>query len=63
MGAINLEDKRNGILEGNVENSKVKILLERVSPTTVKLTVKARKNLLPNIDLANKIYNKIIRGL
>ncbi|MBI4355307.1 MAG: DUF3568 family protein [Candidatus Omnitrophica bacterium] len=63
MGQVTIEDERHGKIEATVEESKVWIRVEQNTPTTVRLKVKARKNLLPNIDLAQQVYNKILERL
>ena len=64
-GFIRLEDKVRGRIEGEAEKSEVKIEISQVSERTVRVRVKARKSykLVPNIDLANKIYNQIFKKL
>lgn len=64
-GFIRLEDKVHGKIEGESEKSEVKIEISQVSEKTIRVRVKARKSykLVPNIDLANKIYNKIFKKL
>lgn len=64
-GFIRLEDKMRGRIEGEAEKSEVKIEISQVSERTIRVRVKARKSfkLVPNIDLANKIYNKIFKKL
>lgn len=64
-GFIRLEDKVHGKIEGESEKSEVKIEISQVSERTIRVRVKARKSykLVPNIDLANKIYNKIFKKL
>lgn len=60
-GFIKLEDKARGEIQGESEKSEVKIEIFQVSQKTVRIRVKARKSykLVPNLDLANDIYNKI----
>lgn len=60
-GFIRLEDKPHGTLDAEVRKSQVNIDIQKISEKTVRLRVKARKGyrLLPNIDLANELYNKI----
>jgi len=64
-GFIRLEDRAHGQIEGEVKKSDVKIEAFQVSGKTVRLRVKARKSykLVPNIDLANELYNKIFHKL
>lgn len=64
-GFIRLEDKLHGQIEAEVRKSEIKIEILQVSEKTVRIRVKARKGhkLLPNIDLANELYNKIFDKL
>lgn len=59
MGAINSQDKDAGKIEANVQDSKIEARVIPVTSKTVRIEVKARKNLLPNMDLAMTIVNKI----
>ncbi|MDD5085709.1 MAG: DUF3568 family protein [Candidatus Omnitrophica bacterium] len=59
MGVINLEDKKAGKIEANVKDSKITAQVTQLTPKSVKVTVKARKNMFPNVDLAMEIVNKI----
>ena len=59
MGAINLQDKDAGKMEANVQDSKISARVVPVTTKTVRIEIKSRKNLLPNVDLATTIINKI----
>lgn len=61
MGAITDTDKKSGVIRALINDSKVVCIIEEVTNKTVKLRVKARKNLLPNIDLAHLIAAKILK--
>lgn len=60
MGTIKTEDKLKGIIEAKVDASDVVVKIEALTPKFVRLRVSARKYLLPNITLSQKIYIKII---
>ena len=64
-GFIKLEDKMHGQIDGEVRKSEVKIEIIQVSEKTVRIRVKARKSykLVPDLDLANDLYNKIFHKL
>jgi hypothetical protein len=49
-------------IRARVENSSLEIVVERLTRSTVRLRVKSRKNLMPNIELAQKVYNKILQS-
>ena len=65
QGFIRLEDKMHGRIDGEVRKSEVKIEITQVSERTVRVNVKARKSykLVPDLDLANDLYNKIFSKL
>ena len=64
-GFIRLEDRAHGAFDAEVRKSEVKVEITSVSEKTVRVRVKARKGykLLPNIDLANELYNKIYQKI
>ena len=64
-GFIRLEDKLHGQIEAEIRKSKVEIEIQNASEKTVRLRVKARKGykLLPDMGLANDVYNKISQKL
>ena len=51
-----------GKIRGKVDNSSLELTVERLTRLTVRLKVKSRKNLMPNIELAQKVYNKILQA-
>lgn len=59
MGAINIQDKESGKIEANIQNTQVVAKVLPLTAQTVRVEVKARKNLLPNMDLAMLIVNRI----
>lgn len=59
MGMIKLQDRKAGKIEATVEDSQIEAHVTQITPKTVKVRVKARKNYFPNVDLAMKIVNKI----
>lgn len=63
MGVINLEDKVRGRIDLNIGKSKVVVIIEVLTPKTMRLKVKARKYLLPNIALAQKMFVKITQQI
>ncbi|MBL8014258.1 MAG: DUF3568 family protein [Candidatus Omnitrophica bacterium] len=59
MGIINAQNKDSGKIEANIQDSRVDVKVLPVTSKTVRVEVKARKNLLPNMDLAMTIINRI----
>lgn len=63
-GQVGLEDPKHGLIELlTPEGVKVRISVKQLTPKTVELRVKARKNMLPKVDVAQEIFNKITQGL
>lgn len=59
-GAIKKEDSVRGQLELEAEASRVQIKLIRLTRATTRLRISSRKYHLPNLDLAQDIYAKIM---
>ncbi len=59
-GTIKTEDKTKGYLELTVGSSRVVVQLSRLTKTANRLRVSARRMGLPNIDLAQEIFVKIL---
>jgi len=59
MGAVQTKDYKMGSLSGVVNGAKVTIDLSQISSNSVRLRVKARKNMLPDIKAAQDIFVKI----
>ena len=59
MGAINTQDKDSGKIEANVQDTRIEAKIIPLTPQAVRIEIKARKNLLPNMDLAMRIINRI----
>ncbi|MDD4980138.1 MAG: hypothetical protein PHC54_02545 [Candidatus Omnitrophica bacterium] len=59
-GQIKYEDMAKGYIELEAESSKVYIRLIRLTATTTRLKVSARKYHFPNLELAQDIFVKIM---
>lgn len=63
-GLVTLEDEHRGIIKAEVLDANITIQVRKVSDRTTQLKVKARNDLLlPKIEIAQNIYNKIDRRL
>lgn len=51
-----------GKIRAKVDNSSLELTVERLTRSTIRLKVKSRKNLMPDIELAQKVYNKILQA-
>ena len=59
-GTIKQEDVNRGYIEVDAKPNKIWINFARLTAATTRVKVSARKYKLPNIDLAQEIYSKII---
>ena len=62
-GLITAEDERRGLITAMVEGADVTVTVKPVSHKTVELKVRARQMLLPKIDVAQAVYNRILERL
>jgi len=61
-GLVLQEDTLGGYIHATIESSKVYVRLNRLTKSTVRVSVSARKNLLPNIELAQDVFVKIMEN-
>lgn len=47
-------------LKAKIDGGSLDIDIERITQKTVRLRVRSRKNMMPNIELAQKVYTKIL---
>ena len=59
LGQISEEDSAHGIIRAKVGETSVTITVKPITKKTVELKVKARKTLMPDIEIAQQVYNKI----
>ncbi|MBL7081823.1 MAG: DUF3568 family protein [Candidatus Omnitrophica bacterium] len=63
MGEISLRDEDAGEIEAKINDSDVTAQIIRITRKSVRIEIKARKNLMPEVGLAVEIINKINRRL
>jgi len=63
MGMITEERPKDGEIKATVYGNHVVVDVIQINLTTSKLRVKARKNLLPSIGIAQEVYTKIMNQL
>jgi hypothetical protein len=63
MGIIKSIDEDTKTIEANIYSSVVIVRVEKITEATNRLKVKARKFMMPNIGLAEKIFVKIMQRL
>ena len=62
MATITTENKALGTMEARTpDDTKVWVTLERPTNTSVSLTIKARKNLMPRVKVAQDIMEKVLK--
>ncbi len=59
MGTVNAKDYKAGTIDATVDGSKVNMDISQISSSDVRLRVKARKNMLPNIKVAQDVFVKV----
>lgn len=62
-GQVKRENPNRGRLDARVEEADVVVALKQLTPSTVRVVVRARKNLLPKVDVAQKVALGIQRRL
>lgn len=60
MGSVESSDRKRDELSGHVNGATVWITVVPVNFSTTKLRIKARKNLLPAIGIAQDVYAKVL---
>ena len=63
VGKVDKSFQKLGEIKATVEASSVHVKISRLTERTVDIKVSARKNLLPNTDLATAILTSILRRL
>jgi hypothetical protein len=64
VGFISTEDPAHGVIKVKVQDTNVTITIKQLTRKTVELKVKARNTLLmPEIEVAQEVYNKIFSRL
>lgn len=61
-GVIKQEDSQRGYIDLEADSSKVYIRLLRLTRATTRVKISARKYRLPNLDLAQDLFVKIMEG-
>jgi hypothetical protein len=61
LGTLKKEDRNEGRLEALISRTDVVVTVESLTPSTVRVVVRARKHLLPKIQVAQRLATAIIR--
>lgn len=62
-GQVKRENSKRGRLDARIEETDVVVALKQLTPSTVRVVVRARKHLLPKVDVAQKVALGIQRRL
>lgn len=64
-GALTLQQKETGIIKADIDDSDVKVTLEQVTVSSVRIVVQARKlvGLFPDMKRAQSIYRQILKKI
>ena len=63
MGRVKMKDEQGGRIEAKVKGSEVVATVEPATDKVVRLKVRARKRLLPNVKLAHEIVGRVLKRL
>jgi len=63
QGRIKREDPASGRIDAIVKETDVAINLEQLTPATVRVVIRARKRLLPKVDVAQRVGIGIARRI
>ena len=63
MGTVKMKDEAGGRIEAKVKSSEVIATVEQATDKAIRLKVKARKRLLPNVKLAHEIVGRVLKRL
>ena len=55
QGLIKREDAKRGRIDAKVEETDVVLTVKQLTPSTVRVIVRARKNLFPKMEIAQKL--------
>lgn len=59
MGRVTLDDRDRGVIKAEINEAHVTITVKKMTPRTVELKVKARGAMMPKVEVAQEVYNKI----
>jgi hypothetical protein len=59
-GTVKKEDYNRGVIEADANPNRIWIRFERLTPSTTRIKISARKYHFPNINLAQELFIKIL---
>ncbi len=63
LGILQETDEKEGEIEATVQGNKVTIQIKKESETTLRLVIRARRGLLPKVQVAQKVATRIAQRL
>ena len=63
QGAVKRLDPKNGRLDAQIQQASVVVTVEQLTPATVRVVIRARRNLLPRIEVAQRLAIGIARRI
>ncbi|MDD5019741.1 MAG: DUF3568 family protein [Candidatus Omnitrophica bacterium] len=63
LGVVSGRDASTGTIDAVVDRAKVKVVVTQMTPEAVRLKVKARRGLFPQMGIAEKVFVKIVQQL
>jgi len=60
-GRIKREDRAGGRLDGMIQKADVVVTMGNLTPSAVRVVIRARKNMLPHLDVAQRLALDIAR--
>ena len=64
MGLVMLEDRTHGQIKAKIQDVNIHITVKPLTKRTIQLIVRGRNNFgMPQVDVAQEVYNKIIEQL
>lgn len=61
LGMVKRVDPKNGRLDAQIQRASVVVTLEQLTPATLRVVVRARRNMLPRIEVAQRLAIGIAR--
>ena len=61
QGNLKREDRLRGRIDARIRETDVTLTLEQLTPSTVRVVIRARKHLLPQVDVAQRLGVAIAR--
>ena len=61
QGSLKRENLKRGRLDARIQEADVVLILKQLSPSTVRVVIRARRNLLPKVEVAQGLAVAILR--